>query len=531
MAPKINAVIIARNIRPRGLKPIFFFIFNHHMKQIKLPSIVTVLGAAISIWFSTVAGASAASTRPNVLFILCDDIRWNAMSCAGHPALKTPQIDRIAKEGVRFENMFCTTSLCSPSRASILTGMYAHRHGVRDNFTELPSNLTHWPGRLTSEGYETAYMGKWHMGENNDNPRAGFSFFATHKGQGKYFDTEWNINGEAGKVVPGYYTTVVTDMALDWLKRDHSGKPWALCVGHKAPHSFYTPEEKYAHTFDSVRVPYPASAFKLDQKPAWVKDRLYTWHGIYGPLFEWRKQFPDDRPEAVKDFENMVHGYWGTILSVDDSVGRLLKHLEETKQLDNTVVVFMGDNGLLEGEHGMVDKRTAHEASLRIPLLVRYPALGRGKVIPKQALTVDIAPSLLELCGAKPLENAQGKSWVKLASKGDPAWRTSWFYEYNYEKQFPYTPNVRALRTDQWKYIRYPHGDGSPDKHDAELYDLKADPDELVNLSKQPKHSSQVAALRKELDGLLSAAGLAGAADKMPIDEGIKKELPDQKIR
>ena len=116
-------------------------------------------------------------------------------------------------------------------------------------------------------------------------------------------------------------------------------------------------------------------------------------------------------------------------------------------------------------------------------------------------------------------------------SKGDPAWRTSWFYEYNYEKQFPYTPNVRALRTDQWKYIRYPHGDGSPDKHDAELYDLKADPDELVNLSKQPKHSSRVAALRKELDGLLSAAGLAGAADKMPIDEGIKKELPDQKIR
>jgi N-acetylglucosamine-6-sulfatase len=199
--------------------------------------------------------------------------------------------------------------------------------------------------------------------------------------------------------------------------------------------------------------------------------------------------------------------------------------------LDNTVVVFMGDNGLLEGEHGMVDKRTAHEASLRIPLLVRYPSLGRGKVIAKQALTVDLAPSLLELCGAKPLQDVQGKSWVKLASKGDPAWRNSWFYEYNYEKQFPYTPNVRALRTDEWKYIRYPHGDGSPDKHDAELYNLKADPEELVNLSKDPKHSGRVAALRKELDGLLAAAGLAGAADKMPVDEGIKKELPDQKIR
>jgi N-acetylglucosamine-6-sulfatase len=191
----------------------------------------------------------------------------------------------------------------------------------------------------------------------------------------------------------------------------------------------------------------------------------------------------------------------------------------------------MGDNGLLEGEHGMVDKRTAHEASMRVPLLVRYPALGKGKVVPQQALTVDVAPSILELCGATPIENVQGKSWVKLLKAGDSSWRTSWFYEYNYEKQFPYTPNVRALRTDQWKYIRYPHGDGSPDRHDGELYDLKADPDELVNLVKSPSQSSRVSALQKELDGLLSASGLAGSADKMPIDEGIKKELPDQKIR
>jgi N-acetylglucosamine-6-sulfatase len=445
--------------------------------------------------------------------------------------LKTPNIDRLAREGVRFANMFCTTSLCSPSRASILTGLYAHTHGVRDNFTELPTNLVHWPMRLRESGYETAYLGKWHMGENNDAPRPGFDFFATHKGQGKYFDTEWNINGAGTKRIDGYYTTIVTDMALDWLRRDHKGKPWALCIGHKAPHSFYTPEEKYAHVFDAVRVPYPDTAFHLENVPSWIRQRLYTWHGIYGPLFGWRKNFPNDRPEGVKDFENMVHGYWGTILSVDDSLGRLFKYLEDTRQLDNTIVVFMGDNGLLEGEHGMVDKRTAHEPSLRIPLLVRYPGLARGQVVQQQVLTLDVAPSLLDLCGVPGLTGIQGKSWVKLVRGGDPAWRTSWFYEYNYEKQFPYTPNVRAIRTDRWKYIHYPHGDGSPDRYLAELYDMAHDPDERFNLIADPSRKPLVASLRDQLAHLMNQSGLTPENDKMPIDEGIGKELPDAKIR
>jgi len=469
--------------------------------------------------------------QPNVLFILCDDIRWNAMSCAGHPTLKTPNIDRVANEGVRFANMFCTTALCSPSRASILTGLYAHGHGVRDNFTELSPELNHWPKRLAETGYDTAYIGKWHMGEENDAPRPGFSYFATHKGQGKYFDTEWNINGSGSRLVKGYYTNVVTDMGLDWLKKDHSNKPWALCIGHKAPHSFYTPEEKYAHTFDSVRVPYPESAFHLETKPEWVKTRLKTWHGIYGPLFDWRKSFPDERPEAVIDFENMVHGYWGTILSVDDSMARFFEYLEATKQLENTIVVFMGDNGLLEGEHGMVDKRTAHEPCLRVPLLVRYPGLAKGKVVEQQALTVDVAPSILDLCGVKALNGIHGKSWVPLVKNGDPAWRKSWFYEYNYEVQFPYTPNVRAVRENEWKYIHYPHGDGKPDRHMAELYNLNADPEERVNLIADKKYEGKVEELKGELSRLMSASGLSPDADKMPLDQGVKSALPDAAIR
>ena len=470
--------------------------------------------------------------RPNILFILLDDLRWDTLGYAGHPHIKTPHIDRLANEGVSFRNAFCTTSLCSPSRASLLSGVYAHKHGVTNNFTEFPARMNSFPKVLQQAGYATAYVGKYHMGEGNDEPRPGFDYFVTHKGQGKYFGTEFNFNGERREVKAGYYTSVVTDIALDWLKRDHAGRPWLMMLGHKAPHSFYTPEPKYEHTFDDVRVRYPQTAFSLEDKPAWIKDRLRTWHGIYGPLFEWRKKFPDDRPEAVKDFENMVHAYWGTILSVDDSVGRLRAWLEESGQLENTIVVFVGDNGLLEGEHGMVDKRTMHEPSIRIPLAIRYPGLTRThRLIDQQVLTVDMAPSLLELTGAPSLGGVDGRSWVQLVRDGDPDWRRSWFYYYNYEKEFPYTPNVRGIRTEKWKYIRYPHGDGSPDRHLSELYDLENDPEERVNLVRTADGAVTVRRLQAELNELMATTGLTPHTDKMPLDEGIKTELPAQNIR
>jgi N-acetylglucosamine-6-sulfatase len=372
------------------------------------------------------------------------------------------------------------------------------------------------------------------MGENNDEPRPGFDWFVTHKGQGKYFDTEFNFHGQRREVVKGYYTTAVTDMAEEWLERDRGERPWLLMIGHKAPHSFYFPEPKYAQAFERVRIPYPETAFMLDDKPAWIKDRLYTWHGIYGPLFDWRKKSPDDRPEAVKDFEAMTRAYWGTILSVDDSVGRLYELLRRRGELDNTLIVFQGDNGLLNGEHGMVDKRTMHEASIRIPLVVRYPGLvppNRPVVVEQQVLTMDMAPSILELCGAPALARIHGRSWVNLVRQGDPAWRRSWFYHYNYEQQFPYTPNVRGVRTESWKYIHYPHGDGGPDRHAAELYNVEFDPEERHNLIGNPKYASIVAELKTELARLMAQTGLTAETDRMPLDAGIKKELPDQKIR
>jgi N-acetylglucosamine-6-sulfatase len=183
-----------------------------------------------------VAAAAEPTQSPNVLFIICDDLRPDALGCYGSKHVKTPRIDALAAAGVRFADAFCTTSLCSPSRASILTGLSAHRHGVRNNFTELPTALPHWPGRLREQGYATGYVGKWHMGENNDAPRPGFDWFVSHTGQGKYFDTEWNVNGERRETPQGYYTTVVTDYALDWLQTRPAGQPWALCVGQKAPH-------------------------------------------------------------------------------------------------------------------------------------------------------------------------------------------------------------------------------------------------------------------------------------------------------
>ena len=485
--------------------------------------------------FHAVIATAPAATRPNVLFILTDDQRWDALSLAGNKNLKTPAIDRLGKEGVYFKNTFCTTSLCSPSRASILSGLYAHTHGVVNNFTEYPANFKSFPMVLQSQGYDTAYIGKWHMGEDNDMPRPGFNWFVTHKGQGKYWDTEFNINGTGSVLKKGYYTHVVTEMAEEWLNRPReAGKPWMMMIGHKAPHSFYHPEPKYSNKLEKVWVPYPESAFHLDDKPKWLQDRISTWHGIYGPLFEWRKNFPDDRPEAVKDFANMTRAYWETILSVDDSVARLYELLRKKGELDNTLIVFMGDNGLLNGEHGMVDKRTMHEPSIRIPLVVRYPGLvspTNPKVVEQQVLTLDMAPSILELCGAPAPEKADGKSWVKLVKQGDSTWRKSWLYHYNYEKQFPYTPNVRGVRSEQWKYIHYPHGDGKPDRHMAELYNIEFDPEENHNLIDNPKYASIVKQMQAELVRLMRQANIDPQSDKMPLDEGIKKELPDAKIR
>lgn len=466
--------------------------------------------------------------RPNVVFILTDDQVAGQLGCEGHPFLKTPHLDRLAAEGARFANMFVTTSLCSPSRASFLSGLYAHSHGVVNNFTDYPTDLPSFPRALQSDGYETAYIGKWHMGEQSDEKRPGFDYWVTHKGQGKYYDTEFNVNGHR-EVKQGYYTHRVTDMAIDWLRQEHEN-PFLLILGHKAPHTPFTPEEKYRHIYDDIPIEYPETAFALEDKPDWVKQRIDTWHGIYGPLYGFREKFPDRSPESVKHFADFVRSYTASIKSIDDSMGRLYDTLRELGQLDNTLVVFAGDNGMFLGEHGMTDKRSMHEPSIRVPLLVRYPGLVQpGTVIEQMVLNIDVAPSVLDICSAPPLPKVHGMSFKPLFEGRTKNWRKSWYYEYNYEKQFPYTPNVRGVRTDCWKYVHYPHGDGGPDRHMAELYDLKKDPGETKNLVNDPAYRDKVSELKAELARLMQATD--ALPDRMPLDEGVKSELPDASIR
>jgi arylsulfatase A-like enzyme len=496
-----------------------------------------VPGLVLALLLAAGCGAPPApfapgARRPNVLFILTDDQRSDCIGLAADSKMKTPHIDRLGREGIHFRNHFCTTSLCSPSRASILGGLYAHAHGVSDNFTEYPRHMPSWPAELRKAGYETAYIGKYHMGEDNDEARPGYDHFVTHRGQGKYFDTEFRADGGERKVVPGYYTTVVTDMAEAWIRARRSGRPWAMILGHKAPHSFYFPEPKYEKAFEDVEVAYPPSAFELDDNPGWYRERIDTWHGIYGPLFEWRKNWPDRSPEGVKAFAAMVRAYRATILSVDDSVGRLVALLRDRGELDDTLIVFTSDNGILEGEHGMVDKRTMHEASLRIPLVVRYPGLtppSAPRAVDRMTLTVDFADSILEICGVPPLPRTHGRSWVKLArGEEDPGWRKSMLYHYNYERQFPYTPNIRGVRTERWKYVAYPSGKGG-DSHPPELFEISIDPDERRNLGRDPAMKHVMETLAGELERLLRVTD--GLPDRMPVDEGIKKALPDAKIR
>jgi len=486
------------------------------------------LSAATAAVAGCTTKLTRADGRPNVLFILTDDQRWDCLGVAGHPYLKTPHLDRIAAEGAHFTNTFVTTSLCSPSRASFLSGLYAHTHGVSNNFTDYPSEMTSWPMRLQQEGYETAYIGKWHMGEGDDSRRPGFDTWISHKGQGEYFDTEFNVGGTR-KVLKGYYTHVVTDEALKWLRRPHE-KPWCLILGHKAAHTPFTPEPKYEHLFDDVEVPYPDSAFHLEGKPEWIKERIDTWHGIYGPIYGFRKDFPDTSPESVKEFARFVRSYWACLKSVDDSVGRIYEALKATGDLDQTLIVFAGDNGMFLGEHGMTDKRSMHEESIRVPMLARYPALiPPGTKVEAQVLNIDLAPSVLDICGAEPLTGIHGMSWKPLLPGKTDGWRTAWYYEYNYEKQFPYTPNVRGVRTDEWKYMEYPPGGPDARAYKAELYHLTEDPQERRNLIDDPQYKDVVARMKQDLARLKKETG--AVPDAMPVYEGIKKELPEESIR
>ncbi len=416
------------------------------------------LGAGFSGSFAT--ARAAAPARPNFIFILTDDQRWDALGIMGHPCLKTPNMDRIAKEGVRFANAFVTTSLCSPSRASFLSGKYTRRHGVKDNSTEVTS-LESFATILQRSGYDTAQIGKWHMGESDARP--GFAHTVTFPGQGVYNDPVLTVNGRKEKV-PGYLTDILTERSVEWLERRRSA-PFCLFLGHKACHLPTIPPPRHLNVCADAPLPTPPSVNSdLTQKPGWVSVRA------------------DSKLGGVRkhpDFTGAYRSYMQTLPSVDEGIGRIFETLEKSGQLDSTVLIFCGDNGFLHGEHQLTNKRAAYEESIRIPFLMRYPkAIRAGTVVDSMVLNIDLAPTMLRLAGLPVPRSMQGKSLLPTFRKPKMRLRDRFFYEYFEEPGFLETPTMEGMRTLRWKYVTYP-----VNPETEELYDLWNDPYEQTNLA------------------------------------------------
>lgn len=421
--------------------------------------------------------------RPNIVFIISDDHRWDVMSHMGHPFMKTPNMDRLAREGVRLSNAFVTTSLCSPSRACFLTSKYVHLHGVKGNRQPFPTDKeTTFPQLLQKAGYETAYVGKWHM-DGQTAVQQGFDRWVSYKAHGRYIDPVFIIDGKQ-KPQKGHMTDLTTQYAVDWLKKRKSGKPFLLYMAHKAPHVKCTPLDRHANLYADAKIEPPAnSKDTFEGKPAWQK----KWPDIAtgGAVLQ----------KGMAAYREAVLAYCRTVQGIDDSIGEVLRTLESTGQLENTIVIYCSDNGYYHGDHGLWDKRSAYDESLRIPFLIRFPKMAKpGSVQDKMVLNIDLAPMLLDVAGVKAPSDMQGRSFRPLLEGKKTEWRDDFFYEYFAEKAYPQTPTVLAVRTDDWKYVEYPEIDDIP-----ELYDLKHDPTEMHNLAQDPAHAAKLAEMKQRM--------------------------------
>lgn len=453
--------------------------------SVRVAATALTLGlTALWVAMASAAPPDAFATRPNVVFILVDDLRFDALGCTGHPFIKSPNIDRLAAEGANFRNAFVTTPLCSPSRASYLTGQYAHVHGVQGNSGEEGGHrFVTFPKLLHDAGYKTAYIGKWHMGDD-DAPRPGFDRWVSFKGQGAYIDPQLNVDGAVVKT-EGYVTDILTDYAVEFLKRPHDA-PFMLYLAHKAVHSGFTPAPRHKGVFDEQPIRRaPSVQDSLAGKPVLTREL---------PQEERKDQNPGTRDEVVRN-------QMAAVLAIDEGVGRLLKTLEETKRLNDTLVIFTSDNGFFWGEHGRGDKRMAYEESIRVPLLMRCPKLIQaGSKREQMVLNVDITPTLLELGGAAIPQGTHGRSLAPVLSDAAAPWRESFLTEY-FSNPHNRIPGWQAVRTQRWKYIHYTGVEGVD-----ELYDLAADRYEMRNLFQQPSVQATLADMQTELKRLLGAS-------------------------
>jgi arylsulfatase A-like enzyme len=491
-----------------------------------------LLFPALAASNSSLAGGNFTSTgatltqgaRPDVVVIVVDDLRWDEFGVGGHPYLETPNIDRLAAEGALFVNSFHAVPLCSPNRASILTGQYPSRHGIIDNVARdlLSHRLQTFPRAMQADGYTTAFLGKWHMG-NDPTPRPGFDYWVGLPGQGRSTDPELYEDG-ALHVVKGYTTDLLTDRALDFIARQPADRPFLVYLAHKAVHPDikqrddgsvdpnsslgYVPAPRHRGRYqDKVYTRRPNVITSLDQlgdKPALRRALAYRASPDITAQFAGILD-PGTSEETIRRRAEMI-------LGVDESLGRIMAALEARGRLNRTLIVLTSDNGYFFGEHGLsLERRLPYEESIRNPLLIRYPPLVKPGLRPDGlVLSVDIAPTVLDLARVPVSDQIQGRSLVPLLAGTAPAdWRTSVLVEfYTYEKPMPWLVDMdyRTVRTARYKLIHWTH---HPDLD--ELYDLQADPYEMANRMEDPALAPVRTELRRELGRLsLRAMGLQG---------------------
>lgn len=457
--------------------------------------------------------------QPNIVVVVVDDLRWNEFSAAGHPYLQTPNIDRLANEGALFESSYTVSPLCSPNRASILTGQYTSRHGVVDNLARNMSSkrLDLFAIDLQKAGYKTAHVGKWHMG-NDPTPRPGYDYWVSYPGQGRSVNPVlYEKNGL--NTINGYMTDVLTDRAVAFIAEEHD-QPFMLYLAHKAIH----PEvkQKDDSTIDfSYRSKYRAA----DRHIGTYKDKVLPRRNNYQdsekqpafpgkPVLENALAYKNsdvmgEKWDAILDkhtSEETIRDRSEMLLAVDEGLGRIIAELDKRNILDNTLILLTSDNGYFYGEHGLsIERRMPYEEGVRVPLLIRYPELVKPGVRLEQfTLSIDIAPTLLDLAGAEIGGHVQGRSLLPLVSGKAKDWRDSFLIEFtSYEKPMPWLVDTgyKVIRKNQYKYIHWVH---HQDKD--ELYNLEDDPYEQHNLIDEPEQKSVIKSLKKELGELVAEA-------------------------
>jgi arylsulfatase A-like enzyme len=481
--------------------------------------------------------ASAADSRPNILFIMTDDHAAHAMSCYGSKVNQTPNLDRIAREGMRFDNCFVTNSICTPSRATILTGKYSHLNGV-PVFNRFDGSQPTVAKYLQAAGYHTGMLGKWHLGSDP----TGFDVWTILPGQGVYVNPVFLEPG-GPRQIEGYATDVITDLALDFLKNRPKDKPFFLMYHHKAPHREWVPDEKHRRMFAAMQIPEPdtlrddyagrTDALKENRQRVFDdltrRDlKLAPPADLKGPQ---RNQWLNEKPTEVEveaggrmkvlkgeelnrwKYQRYMQDYLACVQSVDDNVGRMLDWLDRNGLRDNTVIIYTSDQGFFLGDHGMFDKRFMYEPSLKMPFLVRWPGVIKpGSVQPAMAINVDFAPTFMEIAGLAVPGDMQGRSLVALLRGDGPAdWRTSMYYRYYHDPGHHNTAAHYGVRTTTHKLIYFWK------KDQWEFYDLRNDPQEMHNLYDDPSQKQTVAKLKEEMYRLKK---------ELKDDDQFSKELP-----